>query len=339
MEKENINPQITYKGFDKDLKCRGFQYEVGKDYDCAGDISLCKNGFHACENPFEVFSFYPPCSESGPSRYCEVIQSGDKVYDKDKTVSSHIHIKAEIGLAGIINAGVKFILDKVNWKDNQKSNMGYRSAATNTGNCSAATNTGDQSAATNTGDRSAATNTGDQSAATNKGYRSAATNTGDQSAATNKGYRSAATNTGDQSAATNTGDQSAATNTGDQSAATNKGYRSAATNTGDQSAATNNGYCSAATNTGDQSTATNKGYFSAATNTGDQSAAEVKGKESIAVVTGRDSKARGSLGNWLVITERDENWHILGVKAVKVDGETIKPDTWYTLRNDRITEV
>ena len=100
----------TYKGFDKDLKCRGFQYEIGKEYE-TGSAKACESGFHACENPLDVFSYYPPAD----SRFCEVEQSGeiDKDSDDSKIASTKIKIGAEIGLAGLINAGVKFILEKV----------------------------------------------------------------------------------------------------------------------------------------------------------------------------------------------------------------------------------
>ena len=121
--------------------------------------------------------------------------------------------------------------------------------------------------------------------------------------------------------------------------ATNTGNRSAATNTGYSSAATNTGYSSAATNTGNSSAATNTGNRSAATNTGDCSAATVEGKESIAIVTGNGSKASGKRGCWLVLTERDNKNHVLGVQAVKVDGETIKEDAFYTLSGGKVTEV
>lgn len=85
--------------------------------------------------------------------------------------------------------------------------------------------------------------------------------------------------------------------------------------------------------------ATNTGDRSAATNTGDYSAATVEGKESIAIVTGNGSKASGKRGCWLVLTERDKGNHILGVQAVKVDGETIKEDAFYTLSGGKVTEV
>ena len=200
---------ISYKGFDSSLRCRGFQYEVGKDYEQEGNIKCCENGFHACEFPYDVFSYYTPGENS---RYCIVTQSGemDKNEGDSKVASSKIHIETEIGLDGIIKAGVKFILDKVNWKDKKATNTGYRSAATNTGDYSAATNTGYHSAATNTGYHSAATNTGDYSAATNTGYRSAATNTGDQSVAVSTGGFSTAKVSGKGSVAVVTGRDSKA---------------------------------------------------------------------------------------------------------------------------------
>ena len=99
----------TYKGFDKDLKCRGFQYEIGKEYE-TDSAKACESGFHACENPLDVFKYYSPAD----SRYCEVEQSGeiDRDTDDSKIASSKIKIGAEIGLAGIVKAGVDFILEK-----------------------------------------------------------------------------------------------------------------------------------------------------------------------------------------------------------------------------------
>ena len=161
---DNKNIIHSYKGFDKDLKCKGFQYEVGKSYEQEGEIECCNNGFHACEFPLDVFSYYEPGENS---RYCTVTQSGvtDIEGDDSKVASSKIHIETEIGLDGIIKSGVKFILDKVNWKNQEESNTGFYSAATNTGNHSAATNTGDCSAATNTGYQSAAKVSGKESVA------------------------------------------------------------------------------------------------------------------------------------------------------------------------------
>ncbi|ECU1719063.1 hypothetical protein DPI94_02645 [Salmonella enterica subsp. enterica serovar Braenderup] len=218
---------VTFKGFNKDLKCRDFQFEIGKTFHHDGKVEACGSGFHACECPFDVFSYYSPAD----SRFAETISFGitDREEDGDtKIASASITIKAELTLPQFIQRGIEWIWSKIDKSLEQQIMCGNWSAATNTGNRSAATNTGDRSAATNTGNWSAATNTGDRSAATNTGNWSAATNTGDWSAATNTGNWSAATNTGNRSAATNTGNRSAATNTGNRSAAEVSGSQSVA---------------------------------------------------------------------------------------------------------------
>ncbi|WP_408582363.1 hypothetical protein [Salmonella enterica] len=315
---------VTFKGFNKDLKCRDFQFEIGKTFHHDGKVEACVSGFHACECPFDVFSYYSPAD----SRFAETISFGITNREEDgdtKIASASITIKAELTLPQFIQRGIEWIWSKIDKSLEQQIMCGNRSAATNTGNRSAATNTGDWSAATNTGNWSAATNTGNRSAATNTGNRSAATNTGNWSAATNTGNWSAATNTGNRSAATNTGYWSAATNTGYWSAATNTGYWSAATNTGNRSAATNTGNCSAATNTGD---------WSAATNTGNWSAAEVSGSQSVAAAFGIEGKARASEGGAIVLCYRDEDGELIHIRASKVGENGIMPNTWYQLNED-----
>lgn len=192
-----------YKGFDKDLKCRDYQFEVGKEYE-EEKADICNCGFHACENPLDVFGYYPPAD----SRYCEVdLDVNDQKSDDSKRVGKHIKINAEIGLPGLIKAGVEYTKDQVDWEHAKVSN---------------------------------------------------------------------------------TGDQSAATNTGDQSAAT------------------------------------------------------VTGKESIAMAVGYDSKAKGALGCYIVLAEWkqiDGEYHIVDVQSAKVDGETIKADTFYKLIDGKFVEV
>ncbi|EIW6067148.1 hypothetical protein MF635_002435 [Salmonella enterica subsp. enterica serovar Agona] len=191
---------VTFKGFNKDLKCRDFQFEIGKTFHHDGKVEACGSGFHACECPFDVFSYYSPAD----SRFAETISFGitdREEYGDTKIASASITIKAELTLPQFIQRGIEWIWSKIDKSLEQQIMCGNRSAATNTGNRSAATNTGDRSAATNTGNWSAATNTGNWSAATNTGNRSAATNTGNWSAATNTGDRSAAEVSGSQSVA------------------------------------------------------------------------------------------------------------------------------------------
>ena len=143
---------LCYKGFDKDLKCRDFQYETGKEYS-EESAEICEKGFHACEFPLDVFGYYTPSD----SRYCEVdLDANDQKSSDSKRVGKSISIKAEIGIAGIVKAGVEYIKNQVDWNNNEKTNTGDRSAATNTGYYSAATNTGYRSAATVEGKESVA---------------------------------------------------------------------------------------------------------------------------------------------------------------------------------------
>ncbi|HGB0611975.1 TPA: hypothetical protein ACIT3S_000084 [Salmonella enterica subsp. enterica serovar Virchow] len=177
---------VTFKGFNKDLKCRGFQFAIGETFHHDGKVEACGSGFHACECPFDVFSYYPPAE----SRYAETISFGitdsEEVGDT-KIASSSITIKDELTLPQFIQRGIEWIWSKIDKSLEQQIMCGSWSAATNTGNRSAATNTGDWSAATNTGNRSAATNTGNRSAATNTGDCSAAEVSGSQSVAASLG--------------------------------------------------------------------------------------------------------------------------------------------------------
>ena len=208
----------AYKGFDKDLKCKGFQYEVGKEYE-EGSAELCKKGFHACENPLDTFRYYRPTD----SRYCEVDvdDNGERNGADSKVCGKHIKIGAEIGLKGVINAGVRFVLDK----------------------CESAT---------------------------------------EENAS---GWR------------------------GNAAASGERGNAAAS---------------------GERGTAVASGAYGRASADGDQC---------IAVAWGYKSCARGKVGTWIVVTEHDGRGDIINATMAKVDGDTIRPDTWYTMRGGKIVEV
>ena len=134
------NKIIAYKGFDENLCCRGFQYEIGKEYVHEGKIECCESGFHACTNPFDVLDYY---EADGKNRYCEVEQSGSiKTGNGDsKQASSKIKIKAEIGMAGLFKAGVEWIKEKTNpvpiiaeTKDKNDNPSGYSAQIGSSGN-------------------------------------------------------------------------------------------------------------------------------------------------------------------------------------------------------------
>jgi hypothetical protein len=161
---------LAYKGFNKDMTCRGYQFEEGKEYH-EDNAVLCESGFHACENPLDCFRYYSPAD----SVYHEVEldEVSEKKSDDSKICGKHIKIGARLNILNIANLAVEYINSKI---DDEKIE----------------TNTGNQSAGTNTGYHSAATNTGNQSAATNTGYHSAASVDGKDSVAISTGYDSKA---------------------------------------------------------------------------------------------------------------------------------------------------
>jgi len=166
-------PIISYKGFDKDFRCRGYQYAVGQTYTHDWGVDACVSGFHACPIPLSVFDYYLPAG----SRFAIVEQWGEMDHENDKIASSNLTVKAEISLFDIIKAQIDWVWSNIKKdKDDAKSisSSGDQSVASNTGDYYAASCTGYWSVASNTGNYSAASVTGFESVAMVTGYESKA---------------------------------------------------------------------------------------------------------------------------------------------------------------------
>ena len=159
---EKTNRIAAYKGFDQDLKCRGFQFEIGKTYKHKGEVSVCNSGFHACENPLAVFEHYPPTSRFAIVKCAGKISKG--INDK-KISCGELTVEAEIRLPELISEAVEWINSRVDLENKKISSTGNESAASSTGDGSVASNTGNWSVASNTGYYSAAEVSGLQSIA------------------------------------------------------------------------------------------------------------------------------------------------------------------------------
>jgi hypothetical protein len=203
VEKLEAQPAVitSYKGFDSNWQCRGFQYAIGGEYTHTGDVKACSSGFHACEYPLDVFGYYPPTG----SKFATVEQSGKFARDggDSKVASAKLRVVAELSLAGIIKAAIEYTFSR-----------SKPEGETATGNQGAASATGNRGAASATGDQGAASATGTQGAASATGNRGAASATGDQGAASATGNRGAASATGYQGAASATGKDSVAMSSG-----------------------------------------------------------------------------------------------------------------------------
>ena len=294
-----------YKGFDKDLKCRDLQYEIGKEAAVDGDIELCKRGIHFCENPHDVFNYYAP-GENNRFAVVEAEDVSDERNDDDsKRVCKRLTVKAEISVFEICKIAVSTFFENFGFKKKiesaDTSNAGYKGAA----------NAGDWGAA-NAGDWGAA-NAGDWGAANAGNYGAA--RAGDYGAA----------NAGNWGAA-NAGDYGAA-RAGDWGAA-NAGNWGAA-NAGDWGAARAGDW--GAANAGDYGAARAGDYGAA--NAGDYGAA----------IVSNSGRVKGGYGCVLVArnieySKDTERYEVTDWACAIVDGKDIKPDTWYRLKDGKLVE-
>ena len=164
-KKQPVKVITSFKGFNKDWQCRGFQFELGKTYEHEGKVEACASGFHACEHPLDVFGYYAPAG----SRFALVEQSGELSRESgdSKVASQKMTVKAELSIAGLVKAAIEYTSSRCKPVDPESpaSSTGDRGAASSTGNQGAASSTGNRGAASSTGDYGAASSTGKHSVA------------------------------------------------------------------------------------------------------------------------------------------------------------------------------
>ena len=290
----------AYKGFNKDMTCRGFQYEIGKEYETDA-ADLCSIGFHACENPLDCFSHYAP----GNSRYCEVEieDNGQRSSEDSKVVGKKIKIGAELSTEQICKLHFEYVRSRC---DPAKTNAA--------------------------GDReSASAGDGGSASAGRDGSASA----GEYGSASAGWYGSASAGWYGSASAGEYGSASA----GKFGSASAGWYGSASAGDGGSASAGKFGSASAgeygSASAGDYGSAS-AGDYGVSASRGSSSA----GENGVAAARGKHAKVRGGIGSVLVVcVEKKDSYEIAEWKAAVVDGERIRPDTWYTVENGEFKEV
>jgi hypothetical protein len=304
----------AFKGFNKDLTCRGYQYEEGKEFHTER-AECCDTGFHACEYPLDCFGYYDPAH----SVYHEVELSGemDKSGDNTKVCATDIKIGARLSIAGLVKMAIDFTMSKVNKEAGSDERHGFASA---------------------TGYKGASSATGNCGASSATGYKGASSATGYKGASSATGNCGASSATGDYGASSATGDYGASSATGDYGASSATGNCGASSATGDYGASSATGNCGASSATG------YKGASSVSDPTGVAVAwgheARAKGCKGAHLILS-DWKyvgARYSDGDYMDPYDK-ESWELTGAKMVVVDGENIKEDTYYRCIEGEIVEV
>ena len=311
----------AYKGFNSDMTCRDFQYEEGKEYETE-KAEVCETGFHACEYPLDTFRFY------GPNRsvYHEVEVSGDIDTDDVKVCGTKIKIGARLDIAGLVKAAIDFTMSRIvstaskDEPHGASSATGSCGASSATGSCGASSATGFRGASSATGSCGASSATGSCGASSATGSCGASSATGDYGASSATGFRGASSATGSCGASSATGDYGASSATGDYGASSATGFRGASSATGSCGASSATGF---------------------------RGASSADHPEAVAVAWGYQAKAKGVKGAHLVFADwegdedyhwKPEKWTLKGAKMVQVDGEVIKENTWYTMKDGEIIE-
>ena len=260
---------------------------------------LCHKGFHACERPLDVLAYYSP--NSSVYHEVELDDVSEQREEDSKVCAKFIKIGAKVDIATLVEATVDYTVSKC---DPVKSQHAQK----------------------------------DRGAASATGWRGAASATGWSGAASATGWSGAASATGRSGAASATGDKGAASATGDNGAASATGSQGAASATGRQGAASATGSQGAASATGDWSVASATGCYSVASATGCYSVASADNPTAIAVAWGPFGRVKGVLGAHIVCAEW-RNGKLVEAKMAVVDGDKIKADTYYMLKNGEFTEV
>ena len=260
---------------------------------------LCHKGFHACERPLDVLAYYSP--NSSVYHEVELDDVSEQREEDSKVCAKFIKIGAKVDIATLVEATVDYTVSKCNPVKSQHAKK-------------------------------------DRGAASATGWNGAALATGDRGAASAIGRRGAASATGWNGAALATGDRGAASATGAWSVASATGSRGAASATGSQGAASATGDWSVASATGGRSAASATGCYSVASSTGCYSLASADNPTAIAVAWGPFGRVKGVLGAHVVCAEW-RNGKLVEAKMAVVDGDKIKADTYYMLKNGEFAEV
>ena len=299
----------SYKGFDKDMQCRGFQYEVGKEYDMDGEIKCCNRGFHACKSPLEVWDYYDMLN----SRFAEVEQSGkiDEEEKSTKVCSSRIKIKAELKLADIINIGVEWLKDITSpskadgvLNDNgdrkkQIGSSGYSAQIGSSGDYAQIGSSGYSAQIGSSGDYAQIGSSGYSAQIGSSGYSAQIGSSGDYAKIGSSGYSAKIGSSGDYAQIGSSGDSAQIGSSGD---------------------------------------------YAKIGSSGDYAQIGSTGEDSVIMCAGNSSIAKAKVGSWITLAEWkwiDEKKRDVPVcvKTEYVDGKNIKADTWYQLRNGKFVEV
>ena len=348
----NENKIIAYKGFEKDFKCLGFQYEVGKTYEMDGNIESCRRGFHACESPMEVFDYYDMLT----SRFAVVEQSGkiDKEEGSTKVCSSCIKIKEEIKIVDIIDLGVEWLKKNTassKTKVNNFSIDGDDAQIVSLDESGQTVSLDDCCQIGSSGNNVKIGSSGDFNRISSLGSNTLIGSSGDYTRIASSGYCCQIGSSGDYTSICSSGDCTLIASSGKYAEITSSRFNAKIGSSGYSAKICSSGYTAHICSTGFSAQIASSGdeakIYSSGRNTQIVSAGNFakivsRGRNSVVICTGCGSIVKAALGSWITLSEWgmvDDEWKPICVKTEQVDGKHIKADTYYKLIDGEFEEI
>ena len=351
MKQEN-ETITTYKGFDKDLKCRGFQYEVGKEYELpkGESVSVCSKGFHACESPLEVLDYYFMDGYANLLRFCEVEQSGEfsNEMDSTKVASSKIKIKKEITFADLINSGVEWLKEKTSndggGDSAQICSSGYRAQIGSSGDSAQIGSSGNRTQIGSSGNSAQIGSSGNHAQIGSSGVNARVGSSGNSAQIGSSGDNARIASSGGNAQIGSSGDSAQIGSSGNFAQIGSSGDYAQIGSSGNHAQIGSSGVNARIGSSGKSAQIGSSGDTAQIGSSGDSAQIDSTGEDSVIMCAGRDSAVKAKKGSWITLAEWyiDEETGKMKPKCVKaeyVDGERIKEDTWYKLVDGEFVET
>jgi hypothetical protein len=308
---KTAKPLVAWKGFDANLQCLGYQFEVGKTYTHDGKVRACASGFHACEAPFDVWSYYDFETDN---RFCRVHLSGDtdRHEGDSKIAAGTIFIESEVTLGEMVRAGVKYEIETAF----AKAKTDY---ATNASSGDYATNASSGHSATNASSGDSARNASSGHSARNASSGHSARNASSGDYATNASSGDSATNASSGHSATNASSGDYATNA----------------SSGDYATNASSGHSARNASSGDYATNASSGDYATNASSGHSATNEASGEKSVIAAAGLYSRAKGVTGTAIALPYKDNSGQIRFASGV-VGEDGIPADTWLKAQGGKL---
>ena len=299
-----------YKGFDNEFKCKGKQYQENTFFE-EDEADICKRGMHFCKNPLDVLDYYPLIDDDCNLNQFAEVEALDEVFTNDnkKYCTKKLKVGAKLNLKGLIEASFDFLFNQENLSDEaQLASSGDYAQLASSGNCAQLASSGDYAQLASSGNYARLASSGDCAQLASSGDYARLASSGNCARLASSGYYARLASSGNCAQLASSGDYARLASSGD--------------------------YAQLASS----------GDYARLASSGDYARLAIEGESSVGANIGIDGIIKGCKGTWITLAEYEYDeekyeYVCVCVKSAQIDGEILKEDTWYQLKNGEFVEV